>query len=88
MGVPAVMQVFDGVQSTMVGALRGLSDTAFPAAVTMAGYWGVALPLAWFLSAGLNLGPAIVRVGWLVTLAGVGAVPVLRFLRRTRGLNG
>lgn len=84
MGVFALMQVFDGLQSTMVGALRGLSDTAFPAAVTMAGYWGVAVPLAWYLSHGLALGPAFVWVGWLVALAGVGTVLVLRFLRQTR----
>jgi MATE family multidrug resistance protein len=84
MAVFALMQVFDGLQSTMVGALRGLSDTGFPAAVTVAAYWGCALPLAWALSVGLGLGPAFVWVGWLAALACVGAVLLLRFLHRTR----
>lgn len=84
MGVFALMQVFDGLQSTMVGALRGLSDTAFPAFLSVAGYWGVVIPLAWALAQGLGLGPAYVWVAWLVALAGVGSLLVLRFLRRTR----
>jgi MATE family multidrug resistance protein len=84
MGVFALMQVLDGLQSTMVGALRGLSDTAFPAAVTAGAFWGCALPMAWALSVGLGLGPAFVRVGWLAALATVGAVLLLRFLRCTR----
>lgn len=84
MAVFALMQVFDGVQSTMVGALRGLSDTAFPAAVTMAGYWGVALPLGWVWAVQAGWGPVWLWIAWLVALAGVGAVLVARFLWRTR----
>lgn len=87
MGIFALMQVFDGLQSTMVGALRGLSDTAFPAFVSVAGYWGVAIPLAWVLSREMGLGPEWVWVAWLVTLACVGSILVLRFLRRTRGMS-
>jgi MATE family multidrug resistance protein len=80
----AAMQVFDGVQTTMTGALRGLSDTAYPAALTMFAYWGVGLPLGWFLAVTLGLGPVWVWVGWLVALAGVALPLVLRVLGRTR----
>lgn len=81
LGVFALMQVFDGVQSTMLGALRGLSDTAWPAKLSMLAYWGVGLPLAWVFAQAL--GPAGVWLGWLVALAGAGALMVRRFHRRT-----
>jgi MATE family multidrug resistance protein len=79
----ALMQVFDGLQSTMLGALRGLSDTAWPALVSMVAYWGVGLPLAWMLAVWAGLGAGWVWVGWLVALAGAGAALVVRFLDRT-----
>ncbi len=85
LAVFAAMQVFDGVQSTMLGALRGLSDTAWPAAVSLVAYWAVGLPLAWVVAVGLGLGPGWVWTGWLVGLAGAGMALVFRFLRRTRG---
>ncbi len=83
LAVIALMQVFDGVQTTMVGALRGLSDTGFPAVVTLVAYWGLGLPLALWFSRGLGMGPAGVWTGWLVALAGAGAVLVWRFRHRT-----
>jgi multidrug resistance protein, MATE family len=46
----AFSQVMDGVQSTMTGALRGLSDTGFPALVSMLAYWVLGLPLGWVLA--------------------------------------
>jgi MATE family multidrug resistance protein len=80
----ATMQVFDGIQSTMTGALRGLSDTAFPAVLSLIAYWGVGLPLGWLFAVIWGLGPAWVWVGWLVALAGVSVPLVWRFLARTR----
>lgn len=83
LGVFALMQVFDGVQSTMLGALRGLSDTAWPAKLSMLAYWGVGLPMAWVFAHWLDFGPSGVWLGWLVALAGAGALMMLRFHRRT-----
>jgi MATE family multidrug resistance protein len=80
----ATMQVFDGIQSTMTGALRGLSDTVFPAVLSLIAYWGVGLPLGWLFAVTWGLGPAWVWVGWLVALAGVSVPLVWRFLARTR----
>lgn len=81
--VAAPMQVADGVQSTMLGALRGLSDTAWPAWVSMAAYWGVALPLGWALAVWAGWGPVGVWMGFAVALAGAGALLTWRFLIRT-----
>ena len=79
--VAAVMQVADGVQATMLGALRGLSDTAWPAWVSMAAHWGVALPLGWALAQ--VVGPVGVSIGFAVALAGAAALLAWRFVRRT-----
>lgn len=40
----AFTQLGDAVQSVMLGSLRGLSDTAFPATVSILAYWAFGLP--------------------------------------------
>lgn len=79
----ALMQVADGVQSTMLGALRGMSDTAFPAVVSMGAYWVLALPLGWVLATTMGLGPAGIWLGFFVALVLAGAILTLRFRART-----
>jgi MATE family multidrug resistance protein len=80
----ALMQVFDGVQSAMVGALRGLSDAAWGARISMIAYWPLGVPLGWVLAHEAGLGPAGVWLGWLVALAWAGAMLTWRFLAKTR----
>jgi multidrug resistance protein, MATE family len=77
----ATMQIADGVQSTMLGALRGMSDTGWPAMVSILAYWGAGLPLGWVLSGWF--GPAGVWAGFAVALFGAGAALSWRFLRKT-----
>jgi multidrug resistance protein, MATE family len=79
----AFSQVMDGVQSTMTGALRGLSDTGFPAAVSLLAYWVLGLPLGWILATRAALGPAGIWMGFVIALALAGMVLVWRFLRQT-----
>jgi MATE family multidrug resistance protein len=80
----AFSQVMDGVQSTMTGALRGLSDTGFPAVVSLLAYWVLGLPLGWVLAHEGGLGPAGVWTGFIIALGLAGAALVLRFLRQSR----
>lgn len=84
----APMQISDAVQSSMLGALRGLSDTAWPAAVSAIAYWPVALPLGWVLAQPVGMGPAGVWAGFILALAGAGAALTVRFWRRTALLGG
>jgi MATE family multidrug resistance protein len=79
----AFSQVMDGVQSTMTGALRGLSDTGFPAVVSMIAYWVLGLPLGWVLAHQAGMGPAGVWAGFVIALGLAGLVLVWRFLRQT-----
>lgn len=77
----ATMQIADGGQSTMLGALRGMSDTGWPGRVPIIAYRGVALLLGWVLSGWL--GPAGVWVGFFVALVGAGTALLLRFRAKT-----
>lgn len=79
----AASQIADGVQSTMLGALRGMSDTGWPAVVSIIAYWGVALPLGWAYAHLLGFGPAGIWMGFVTALFGAGAALCWRFLART-----
>ncbi|MBL6749467.1 MAG: MATE family efflux transporter [Nevskia sp.] len=84
----AVFQLFDGLQVTANGALRGIKDTRVPMLITLVAYWLVGLPVAWWLAfraGGDGMGPD--GLWWGLT-AGLGAAAAglsLRYLRRTRG---
>ncbi|MGZ3864376.1 MAG: MATE family efflux transporter [Bacteroidia bacterium] len=54
--VAAVFQLFDGVQVTALGILRGLSDVKMPTFIAMLAYWGIALPVAYYLGFRQNAG--------------------------------
>ncbi|MGL6211602.1 MAG: MATE family efflux transporter, partial [Paracoccaceae bacterium] len=83
----ALMQVFDGVQSTMLGALRGLSDAGWAARISMIAYWPLGLPLGWVLAYQTGFGAPGVWLGWLVALAWAGGMLTWRFLQKTRLSN-
>lgn len=84
MAVFGLMQIFDGLQSTMLGALRGMSDAGWAAAVSMVAYWPVGLPLGWAFAVGWGYGAAGVWIGWLIALAWAGAMLTGRFFFMTR----
>lgn len=77
----AGMQIADGVQSTMLGALRGMSDTGYPAQVSLLAYWLAALPLGWVFAGWI--GPIGIWAGFFVALIGAGAALTRRFWTNT-----
>jgi len=76
--IGAVFQLFDGVQVTGIGILRGLKDTKIPMYATIFAYWMVGLPCAYLLAYGLAWGPVGV---WWGYVAGLGAAAVCHTLR-------
>lgn len=62
LGVAAIFQVIDGCQIAAAGALRGLQDTRIPMLVGTIAYWGISLPVAYFLGMQLNLG--VIGLWW------------------------
>ncbi len=84
----AAMQISDGVQSTMLGALRGMSDTRWPAVVSILAYWSVAIPAGWLLAVPLGMGPVGVWLGFGMGLSLAGLALLLRFRSRTPAQGG
>lgn len=79
----AIFQLFDCLQATTNGALRGFKDTRVPMAVTVSAYWLAGLPIAAWLSLGTAVGPAGVWCGFIVGLAIAALGLGLRFQRRS-----
>ncbi|WP_420456482.1 MATE family efflux transporter [Rubrivirga sp.] len=87
LGIAAVFQLFDGVQASVAGALRGLKDTRAPMLIAAVSYWGVGLTVGGAL--GLAAGGGAPGLWWGLTL-GLATAAVglsLRFARQTRRLG-
>lgn len=80
----ALFQIMDGVQSTALGALRGMSDTRWPALVSIIAYWLISLPLGWVLAHYGGMGPAGIWAGFFVGLLFAAVALVHRFRKKTR----
>jgi MATE family multidrug resistance protein len=81
--VVGAMQVFDGVQSVSLGALRGLLDSRWPTRVSLVAYWLVALPAGWLLAFPLGFGAAGLWGGFGVGLAVAAAALLWRFAQKS-----
>lgn len=75
----AVFQIFDGLQVSANGALRGLKDTRVPLAATAMAYWGIGIPLGWWFGLHGRLGARGVWMGLIAGLVTAAALLLLRF---------
>lgn len=82
--VAALFQLFDGVQVTMAGALRGLGDAFVPMIVCAVGYWVLALPFGYILAFKLGVGARGVWFGFALGLGIVAVALAWRFWKRTQ----
>ena len=83
LGIAAVFQVFDGVQVSAMGALRGLKDTRTPMMLAMVAYWPVGLTAAYGLAFVLDLEEIGLWWGLVSGLACAATLLTIRFLRQT-----
>jgi MATE family multidrug resistance protein len=74
-------QFSDGIQVASNGALRGLKDTRVPMGITMFAYWGVGVPVGWWLAFPRDMGA---RGMWMGLIAGLSMAAILLFLRFLR----
>jgi MATE family multidrug resistance protein len=79
----ALFQLFDCVQATANGALRGLKDTRVPMLITVGAYWLAGLPLAAGLAFGARAGPAGIWFGFIAGLAIAAVGLSARFLSKS-----
>ena len=79
-----LFQFSDGMQVAASGALRGLKDTRVPMLITTFAYWGVGMPVGWWLAFRVGFGA---RGMWMGLIAGLSMAAVLlttRFWRLAR----
>jgi MATE family multidrug resistance protein len=82
--VAALFQLFDGLQVTTIGVLRGLGDTRSPMIAALIGYWVLGLPVGWALAFPLGVGIRGLWFGMLVGLLTVGVALLVGWVRRLR----
>ena len=83
----AIFQFSDGVQAFTNGALRGLKDTAVPAAITIFAYWVVGFPLGWWLGFERGHGAPGLWVGLIAGLTVSALLLGARFIAMARRLR-
>jgi multidrug resistance protein, MATE family len=79
--VAALFQLFDGSQVVATGALRGLADVKVPTVITLVAYWGVALPVAYWLGVHETFGAIGIWAALAAGLAIAAVSLIARFLR-------
>lgn len=80
----AFFQLSDGIQCVALGVLRGVADVNVPTGVTLFAYWGVGLPVGYYLTFVKNMD----AVGlWIGLTAGLTAAAVLLTWRFYRLVN-
>ncbi len=82
LGVAATFQLFDGLQVTTTGALRGLGETRVPMFISLVGYWVSGLPLGWWLCFRAGYGVIGLWLGLAASLCLVGTALLVLWHRR------
>ena len=77
--IAALFQMFDGLQVTGLGILRGMEDVNFPTYLTFIVYWLVTIPLAWLLAFYFNLKVYCVWFALCISLTLVSVALIFRF---------
>jgi multidrug resistance protein, MATE family len=83
----AVFQLFDGLQVSALGALRGLKDTRAPMLITLVSYWFVGLGAGVWLAFGRGHEGVGLWWGLVLGLAVASVALTLRFLALLRRLR-
>ena len=84
LGIAAVFQVFDGIQVSAAGSLRGLKDTRRPMLIGFISYWMVGLTCGYILGFLAGYGAPGLWWGLVIGLATAGVLLSWRFHRLTR----
>jgi len=70
----AAFQLFDGIQTSATGALRGAGDTRTPMLCHFTAYWIIGLPLGYWLTFSRGMGALGLWVGLSLALILIGIV--------------
>lgn len=84
--VGAAFQIFDGLQTCAMGALRGAGDTRTAMLCHLIGYWAVGLPAGYILCFEYGRGAAGMWAGLCVALIAIAAVLVWAWSRKVNAI--
>lgn len=87
LGIAAVFQIFDGIQSVATGALRGLGDTLTPAICNFFAHWAIGLPVGVYLAFYAGYEVQGIWIGLSTGLIVTGAVLLSVWNRRCQNLH-
>ena len=79
----ALFQVFDCLQASSAGALRGFKDTRWPMLITLVAYWVVGMPVGAGLAFAGGYGPDALWWGIILGLGTAGVLLAWRLARRS-----
>lgn len=74
-----LFQLSDGIQVVGLGVLRGLEDVKVPTVVTFLAYWGLGLPLGYFLAIKMDFAEKGIWIGLLIGLTLTAGMLLYRF---------
>lgn len=80
----AIFQVFDGLQVTAFGVLRGIKDVKIPTTIAFIVYWVVGILVCYLLSSILNLGAQGIWIGYLTILFLISTSLIVRFFYKLK----
>lgn len=78
-GVAAIFQLFDGLQVTALGALRGAGDTHSGLITHLCTYWIIGMPIGIYLGFGRGMGARGLWIGLCIALVLAGTILLLRW---------
>jgi MATE family multidrug resistance protein len=87
LGIAATFQIFDGIQVSAAGALRGYKDTTVPMLISLVSYWLVGIASGSALAFSLGWGGRGLWTGLVLGLATAAVLLLIRFEWRSRSFG-
>jgi MATE family multidrug resistance protein len=84
LGIAASFQIFDGIQVSASGALRGYKDTTVPMVISLVSYWLIGISSGVTLAFGFGWGGRGLWTGLVLGLAAAAVLLLARFAQRSR----
>lgn len=82
--VAALFQIFDGMQATGIGVLRGLMDVKIPLLISILSYWFIGIPVGAILGFYFKMNALGIWIGLLIGLMILGISMLTRFNHKTK----
>jgi MATE family multidrug resistance protein len=83
----AIFHLFDGIQAVSLGLLRGLHDYKIPTAITVISYWGVGIPMSYYVGIYLGIGAVGIWMGLTASLVCSSILLSWRFYTRAKTID-